>query len=175
MPVLLDSKSHSPYGEYDISAGQLVRTLSLNVDTVASLRNVTQTLSLGVCSPASTIFADGNASLKPLPNEDGCLKYNATGNAEAIAWQEASVRWQNKSYWRRSETATKLHRSGGKAGIWTSSSRSPGIIATTASGCNEVSESFWGTAPLALADPRQPFGGAGSGPRRGAHTRPLRG
>ena len=50
-----------------------------------------------------------------LPNEDGCLKYNATGNAEAIAWQEASVRWQNKSYWRRSETATKLHRSGGKA------------------------------------------------------------
>ena len=35
MPVLLDSKSHSPYGEYDISAGQLVRTLSLNVDTVS--------------------------------------------------------------------------------------------------------------------------------------------
>ena len=38
---------------------------------------------------------------------------------------------------------------------------------------NEVSESFWGTAPPALADSRRPFGGAGPGPRRGAHTRRI--
>ena len=33
--------SHSPYGEYDISAGQLVRTLSLNVNMV-TIRNCYQ-------------------------------------------------------------------------------------------------------------------------------------
>ena len=33
LPVLLDSKSYSPYREYDIYAGQLVRTLSLTVDS----------------------------------------------------------------------------------------------------------------------------------------------
>ena len=38
---------------------------------------------------------------------------------------------------------------------------------------NEVSESCWGTAPPALADSRRPFGGAGPGPRRGAHTRRI--
>ena len=42
---------------------------------------------------------------------------------EAIAWEEASVRWQNRNCWRRSESATELHRSGRKAGFWTSSSR----------------------------------------------------
>ena len=31
--VLLDSKSHSPYSEYDVYAGQLARTFSLNVDS----------------------------------------------------------------------------------------------------------------------------------------------
>ena len=41
---------------------------------------------------------------------------------EAIAWEEASARWQNRNCWRRSETATELHPSGRKAGFWTSSS-----------------------------------------------------
>ena len=30
---------------------------------------------------------------------------------EAIAWEEASARWQNRNCWRRSETVTELHRS----------------------------------------------------------------
>ena len=34
---------------------------------------------------------------------------------EAIAWEEASARWQNRNCWRRSETATELHRSVRKA------------------------------------------------------------
>ena len=34
---------------------------------------------------------------------------------EAIAWEEASARWQNRNCWRRSETVTELHRSGRKA------------------------------------------------------------
>ena len=42
---------------------------------------------------------------------------------EAIAWEEASARWQNRNCWRRSETVTELHPSGRKAGSWTSSSR----------------------------------------------------
>ena len=42
---------------------------------------------------------------------------------EAIGWEEASARWQNRNCWRRSETATELHRSGRKAGFWMSSSR----------------------------------------------------
>ena len=42
---------------------------------------------------------------------------------EAIAWEEASARWQNRNCWRRSETATELHPSGRKAGFWTSSSQ----------------------------------------------------
>ena len=54
---------------------------------------------------------------------------------EAIAWEEASARWQNRNCWRRSETATELHRSGRKAGFWTSSSRLPATIASMASGC----------------------------------------
>ena len=29
---------------------------------------------------------------------------------EAIAWEEASARWQNRNCWRRSETVTELHR-----------------------------------------------------------------
>ena len=33
LPVLFESKSYSPYREYDIYAGQLVRTLSLVIDT----------------------------------------------------------------------------------------------------------------------------------------------
>ena len=42
---------------------------------------------------------------------------------EAIAWEEASARWQSRNCWRRSETVTELHPSGRKAGSWTSSSR----------------------------------------------------
>ena len=48
---------------------------------------------------------------------------------EAIAWEEASARWRNRNCWRRSETATELHRSGRKVGFWTSSSRLPVITA----------------------------------------------
>ena len=42
---------------------------------------------------------------------------------EAIAWEEASARWQNRNCWRRSETATELHPGRRKAGFSTSSSR----------------------------------------------------
>ena len=35
LPVLFESKSHSPWGECDIYAGQLVRTSSLDIDIVA--------------------------------------------------------------------------------------------------------------------------------------------
>ena len=36
LPVLFESKPYSPYREYDIYAGQLARTFSLNVDTLYS-------------------------------------------------------------------------------------------------------------------------------------------
>ena len=54
---------------------------------------------------------------------------------EAIAWEEALARWRNRNCWRRSETATELHRSGRKAGSSTSSSRLPATIVSIASGC----------------------------------------
>ena len=42
---------------------------------------------------------------------------------EAIAWEEASARWQNRNCWRRSETVTELHPRRTRAGFSTSSSR----------------------------------------------------
>ena len=78
---------------------------------------------------AATTIAGLACAARALPQQNRYPTQMVASNkmlpkiGEAIAWEEASARWQNRNCWRRSETATELHRSGRKAGFWTSSSR----------------------------------------------------
>ena len=80
-------------------------------------------LRLGEYCPASTIFAGALPQQNRYPTQVVASNKMLPKIGEAIAWEEASARWQNRNCWRRSETATELHRSGRKAGFSASSSR----------------------------------------------------
>ena len=115
--------------------------------------------------PAKLIDANRRiASPKPLPNEGGCLKYNATENAEAankMAKAESACRRRYpyatpRIAWPSAVVVCPCSVGGGPPEEFNPSQNRGGTVVSTKYPNPSGARRDWGRA-----DPRRPFGGAG--------------